>query len=262
MIYLYVKTHNQTGLRYLGQTTSKDPYKYPGSGKYWKLHLKKHGSNFSTEILKECASVKDVEHWGKYYSDLWNIVNDPTWANLKPETGDGGWPKDARVGKRHTAESKQKMSAARKGVPNPKSSIPRTDTQKEHLRKINSGKTIPDYVRQKMSESKRKNPLKHSEEFKERMRVPKTTETRLKMKESQNVRRSTNTEKWITDGTSNRLVNSESEIPLGWNYGRTIETIPPSQKGKFWINNGIDNKMSADIPLGWQKGRLNKRKEK
>jgi hypothetical protein len=39
-IYLYVKTHNKTGLKYLGQTSQKDPHKYPGSGTRWRHHLK------------------------------------------------------------------------------------------------------------------------------------------------------------------------------------------------------------------------------
>lgn len=41
MIYLYVKTHNITGLKYLGKTNNKDPHSYKGSGKYWILHCKK-----------------------------------------------------------------------------------------------------------------------------------------------------------------------------------------------------------------------------
>lgn len=89
-IYLYVKTHNKTGLKYLGQTSSKDPHKYPGSGVYWKLHLEKHGYDYSTEILKECKSKKEVIEYGKYYSELWNIVESDNWANLKIEQGDGG----------------------------------------------------------------------------------------------------------------------------------------------------------------------------
>jgi hypothetical protein len=32
-IYLYKKTHNITGLKYLGKTAQSNPYKYPGSGK-------------------------------------------------------------------------------------------------------------------------------------------------------------------------------------------------------------------------------------
>lgn len=102
-IYLYIKTHNKTGLKYLGKTTAKDPHKYPGSGKYWRNHLTKHGYDFTTTILKECEHPAMVEFWGSYYSDLWNIVESEEWANLKPETGDGGaapvvWNKGRSIG--------------------------------------------------------------------------------------------------------------------------------------------------------------------
>jgi hypothetical protein len=33
--YLYVKTHNITGLKYLGYTSRKNPHKYTGSGTRW-----------------------------------------------------------------------------------------------------------------------------------------------------------------------------------------------------------------------------------
>ena len=48
--HLYIKTHNKTGLKYLGKT-SYDPFKYKGSGTYWKRHIKKHGDDVITEIL-------------------------------------------------------------------------------------------------------------------------------------------------------------------------------------------------------------------
>lgn len=89
-IYLYVKTHTITGLKYLGQTSNDDPYSYTGSGTYWLLHLQKHGKNFTTEIIKECASKDELKEWGIYYSRLWNIVDSDEWANLKEEQGDGG----------------------------------------------------------------------------------------------------------------------------------------------------------------------------
>lgn len=88
-IYLYVKTHTKTGLKYLGKTSAKDPCKYRGSGKYWLKHLKKYGYDYSTEILKECQSNDEIKYWGLYYSNLWNVVESKEWANLKPETGDG-----------------------------------------------------------------------------------------------------------------------------------------------------------------------------
>jgi hypothetical protein len=87
-IYLYVKTHNKTGLKYLGKTI-KDPIKYRGSGIFWKNHIKKYGYDCKTEILKECQTNEEIKEWGLYYSKLWRIVESDEWANLKPESGDG-----------------------------------------------------------------------------------------------------------------------------------------------------------------------------
>ena len=86
--YLYVKTHNITGLKYLGKT-KKDPFKYKGSGKDWIPHLREHGYDVTTEILKECHSNDELGKWGRYYSKLWNIVESDDWANRIPETGTG-----------------------------------------------------------------------------------------------------------------------------------------------------------------------------
>lgn len=110
--YLYVKTHTITGLKYLGKTVAKDPHKYPGSGKYWQLHLKKHGKLYTTEILKECQHSALVEYWGQYYSDLWNIVDSDEWANLKPEVGDGG---GLPVGHILSDATKRKIGDANRG---------------------------------------------------------------------------------------------------------------------------------------------------
>lgn len=101
MIYLYVKTHKKTGLKYLGKTI-QDPFKYDGSGIYWKKHLSKHGNDVHTEIIMECNNNLEVKQWGTYYSELWNIVyakdenGKKLWANEKPESGDG-----APIGKYH-----------------------------------------------------------------------------------------------------------------------------------------------------------------
>lgn len=90
VIYLYKKTHNQTGLKYLGKTRHKNPHQYQGSGKYWRSHISKHGYDVNTEILKECSTNDEVREWGIYFSNLWNIVESDEWANLTEETGDGG----------------------------------------------------------------------------------------------------------------------------------------------------------------------------
>ena len=88
-IYLYVKTHNQTGLKYLGKTTDSDPHAYPGSGLYWTDHLRIHGKNYSTEILLETEDPNQIRTVGQYYSTLWNVVESDAWANLQPEEGQG-----------------------------------------------------------------------------------------------------------------------------------------------------------------------------
>lgn len=112
--YLYVKTHLVTGLKYLGQTRSKDPHKYPGSGKYWTAHLKKHGNQYTTEILKECSSTSELQTWGEYYSDLWNVVENKDWANLKPEMGEGGWYLVGDLNPQKRPEVRKKTSASMK----------------------------------------------------------------------------------------------------------------------------------------------------
>jgi hypothetical protein len=100
-IYLYKKTHKDTGLKYLGKTIAKDPYLYPGSGLYWKHHLEKHGNNVETEVLRECQTEDELKEWGQYYSKLWNVVESKEWANLIEEAGPGGY---------WSIESKQKLS--------------------------------------------------------------------------------------------------------------------------------------------------------
>lgn len=93
-IYLMVKTHQKTGLKYLCKTIQDIRY-YRGSGVDWKTHLEIHGSKHSTEVIKECHSKEELSYWGRYYSKLWNIVDamddfgNKIWANRIPETGGG-----------------------------------------------------------------------------------------------------------------------------------------------------------------------------
>ena len=90
MIYLYIKTHNKTGLKYLGKTTNKNPYSYQGSGTYWKRHINTHGYDVTTQILLMTESKTEIKETGIFFSKLWNVVESNDWANLKEEAGDGG----------------------------------------------------------------------------------------------------------------------------------------------------------------------------
>lgn len=145
-IYLYVKTHNITGLKYLGKTIKSDPHKYPGSGKHWVRHLKKHGYNYNTEIIRECQTEDELIQWGLYYSNLWDIVNSDKWANLKEEAGDGGRPSEetrrkiseANRKRKHSDETKLKMSKADRSSYH--RTAPVSDITKEKLSNLLKGK--------------------------------------------------------------------------------------------------------------------------
>jgi hypothetical protein len=86
--YLYVKTHNPTGLKYLGRT-KRNPFKYKGSGTYWKNHIKKHGGNISTTVVGEFETLEDLKTAGISWSKRCNVVESMEWANLTEETGEG-----------------------------------------------------------------------------------------------------------------------------------------------------------------------------
>ena len=175
IIYLYVKKHNKTGLKYLGNTSRKDPHKYMGSGTYWRSHLNKHGNDYTTEIIRECQSKEEIKFWGIYYSNLWNVVQAKdingrkVWANLRCENGNGGslpGKESFRYGMKHSEETKKKissqtigkivsketrdrMSAARKGQ------IGRhiTESEKELLSRIHKGKVVSPETRKKISDA-------------------------------------------------------------------------------------------------------------
>ena len=89
MIYLYLKKHNKTGLKYLGKTT-QDPFTYRGSGVYWKNHIKKYGNDVTTEILFQSNDIQEIKKQGLKFSEKWNVVDSKDFANLMEENGVGG----------------------------------------------------------------------------------------------------------------------------------------------------------------------------
>jgi len=108
--YLYLK-ELQSGLKYLGITTSKNPYTYKGSGKYWKAHLKKHNiksKDIKTTILLETFDKEELREKSLFYSNLWNIVNNSDFFNLAPESGIGTY------GFKFSEEVKSKMNKKKK----------------------------------------------------------------------------------------------------------------------------------------------------
>lgn len=145
---LYVKTHNKTGLKYLGYTGRKDAHKYLGSGTYWKRHLKKHGKDYITDILLESENLQDITDLGVYYSQLWDVVSNNSWANLCIECGDGG-----PVGVKRSDEYRAKRSGPNNpayGKPSPFKGQKHTETAIEAMKAKVIGR-VPHNKGQKMS---------------------------------------------------------------------------------------------------------------
>lgn len=92
IIYLYIKQHSLTGLKYFGKT-EKNPFKYLGSGKRWLRHIKKYGKQHVKTL--EIWGFDNIDHCKNFalkFSKENNIVESKEWANLAPENGtDGGY---------------------------------------------------------------------------------------------------------------------------------------------------------------------------
>ena len=97
IIYLYIKLHNKTGLKYFGQT-KHNPFTYKGSGLYWKRHLKIHGDDITTTIYYSSDDVVTIKEKALHFSKENNIVHSEEWANLREEDGVWGSPIGANAG--------------------------------------------------------------------------------------------------------------------------------------------------------------------
>lgn len=126
---LYVKTHKVTEMKYLGQTT-KNAHTYRGSGIDWKKHLLENGNDVRTEILCSGYDREEMKRLGRHYSKLWDVVNNPKWANRIPETGGGSTPDE---------QTRKLLSERNKGKKKP----PRTDEHKKKLGDAIRGKAKP-----------------------------------------------------------------------------------------------------------------------
>jgi hypothetical protein len=87
-----VKKAYPSGLLYLCQTSTKDPYLYKGSGKRWLNHVVKHKSRIVTCVLGTYDTQAELREAGIYFSRLYNVVESDEWANLMEENGTGGNP--------------------------------------------------------------------------------------------------------------------------------------------------------------------------
>jgi group I intron endonuclease len=242
---IYKITNTLNSKIYIGAHSTNDLNdSYYGSGKYIKSAIKKYGLiNFNKEIIHIFNNSKDMYDAEASYVNE-EFISDPNNYNIKLG-GQGGW--DHMIGRKHSEETKQKMSDMNKGKK-------LLETTKKKLSLINTGKTASDTTRQKMSTS-------HKGKI-----VSAETKDRLSGKNNGNYGTIC-----ITDGYNNSRILKEACIPDGWYAGRTV-SVETKEKmslgirkekhpayGKMWINNCITNKLihkETVIPDGWHKGMI------
>lgn len=135
IIYLYVKQHSITGLKYFGMTR-KNPFTYLGSGKYWLRHLKKHGNSITTLDVWSFDDQQECTSFALKFSSENNITESNSWANLQPENGIDGNP----IGNILTEDTKAKMRAAKLGEANSFYGKKHSSETRMHLSKVRKGK--------------------------------------------------------------------------------------------------------------------------
>ena len=188
------------------------------------------------------------------YSILWNIFESSESANLKPDTGEGGCVTGTNLGRKHTIETKKKISESKLGKPiNRINGV--SETTKKKISDSLKGKTRNRRSIEKQIESRRRNgTLCHSEETKKKLSKPKSKEFCDKLKNRMINNHPTKNQLLINNGIEQKYCSGI--VPEGWQKGRILKPSPPSQKGKVWANDGVKNKMVYEIPEGWQKGRI------
>lgn len=189
--YLYVKKHNKTGLKYLGQTKAMDPCKYKGSGKYWTRHITKYGYDVNTTILLVTNNKKELSETGLFFSKLYNVVNSKQWANLKEECGDGGWD--------HILNNPETMAKKAKSV-----------SGENNPMYGKRGELSPIYGKKQSEDHKRK----RLDKVKGRKQ---SDESRLKM--SLNRPKGPSGKKWFNNGIMESFDLPENK-PIGFEFGR------------------------------------------
>jgi len=150
--WLYIKEHNDTGMKYFGKTVN-DPDGYSGSGLYWVRHIKKHSNNVTTVWKKQFTDEQELIEYALNFSTNNNIVESREWANLKQEDGQmGGDTGISEAGRKilsekglkrkHSEESKQKIRDARAKQVMP-SGWKMKEEQKEKLRVARAKQVMP-----------------------------------------------------------------------------------------------------------------------
>jgi group I intron endonuclease len=177
---LYKVTNKSNGRMYIGQTCQ-------GHKRRWYVHcwkaarggeqrfhkaIQKYGKdNFSVELLVVGPTlewINDLEQKAiKLYDTFNNGYNDT-------KGGDGTVGQKFRLGKKHTAETRAKLSASRMGRPSPRKGVKLSEETKQKIRLANLGKKrSAEAVEKAMAKIRGRaawnKGLKHKEETKVKM---------------------------------------------------------------------------------------------
>jgi hypothetical protein len=111
---LYVKTHNVTGFKYFGKTTRLQKiHSYKGSGVHWVRHLKKHGSNYTTELLGIWQNKERLVKFARKFCQENDVVKSSNWANIVLEEGlQGAANGETNVAQKLAVREKMKLNSA------------------------------------------------------------------------------------------------------------------------------------------------------
>jgi group I intron endonuclease len=238
MYKIYLITNLENKKQYVGITKfsiTERFYQHTKRGFILTEAIKKYGEDkFSIELIEEVDTAGRAYELEQYYIKEYNSKI-PYGYNIT-DGGDGifGWEateeyrqecservkqlhKEKKVGmygKRHSDETKRKMSEASKGKSKPwligRKFSPETI---EKLRQLSLGKIASEETRKKISENHHdvngeNNPMygkKHS---------PETIE-KIKQKAKNRPKRI-----WVNNGTEEKLITIDESIPMGYNKGR------------------------------------------
>ena len=82
IMVIYMTTNKINGRKYIGLDSKNNP-SYLGSGKAFKLSIKKYGKeNFNKEILCYCGSMEELLEKEKYYIREYNAVDSKEFYNI------------------------------------------------------------------------------------------------------------------------------------------------------------------------------------
>jgi len=201
---------------------------YFGSGKAIKFAIKKYGkSNFEKTILEYCEN-EEAANWYERKYILWYRRHGKCEYNIADggEGGNGG----GNLGKRHTEETKKKMSISRKG----KKSWNKGITKIPDKYCISCGKKLSNKYQNttdycfKCCNKLHKKPC--SGEKKEKLRISNI-------------------------GKKHNCINKPCGFKNGKHSKETIEKIRARSLGSHWYTNGIINKYQKECPEGFYLGK-------